>query len=38
LEILVGHVKGADIVAPLPQIPKLPKKSENNGFKICELI
>jgi hypothetical protein len=26
------------VVAPLPQIHKLPKTSQDNGFKICELI
>ena len=26
------------IVATLPQIAKFPTKSQNNGFKVCELI
>ena len=26
------------MVVPQPQIEKLPKNSQNNGFKICELI
>ena len=26
------------VVAPLPQIAKLPITSQNNGFKICEMI
>jgi hypothetical protein len=43
--ILIGHLLvGVNpcgkcaIAAPLPQIAKLPKKSQKNGFKICELI
>ena len=42
---LVGHVLvgvnpcgRCTIVALLPQIANLPKKSQNNDFKICELI
>ena len=45
LEFLAGHVLVSVnpcgrcvVVAPLPQIAKLPKKSQNNDFKICELI
>ena len=30
-------MKGAQVWRrPLPQITKLPKKSQNNGFKICD--
>ena len=45
LKFLVGHVLvGVNpcgrcvAVALLPQIAKLPKKSQKNGFKICEVI
>ena len=45
LHFLVGHeLVGVNplgrcaVVVPLPHIAKLPKKSQNNGFKICELI
>lgn len=44
LDFLVGHVLvcvypcgRCAIVALLPRIAKLPKKSQNNGFKICEM-
>ena len=44
LDVLVGHVLvgvypcgRCAIVALLPRIAKLPKKSQNNGFKICEM-
>ena len=45
MQIYIGHVlvgvnpcARCTIVAPLPQIAELPRKSQNNGFKICELI
>ena len=45
LEFLVGHVLvgvnpcgSCVVVAPLPQIAMLPETSQNNGFKIFELI
>ena len=45
LEFLVGRVLvgvnpcgSCEVVAPLPQIAMHPKKSQNNGLKICELI
>ena len=31
-------MEGAQCVAPVPQIAKLSKKSQNNGFEICELV
>ena len=44
-EFLIGYVSvGVNpcerciVVAPPPQIARLPNKSQNNGFKICELI
>ena len=45
LKFLLGHVLvgvnpcgRCTVVAPLPQIAQLPQKSQNNGFKICELV
>ena len=45
LEFVVGHVMvGVNpcgrclVVALLPHITNLPKQSQNNGFKVCELI
>ena len=44
-EFLIGHVLvGVNpndrcvVVAPLPQIAKLPKESQNNGLKICKPV